>query len=105
MPIIKAAHGSTWSHEAVIETNPAKIPLVNVVISKRLCFCSPRFKMKFLKINENKPAAAGDMIELLIALSARSELSAPTILREEPPLNISQPSQRINVPITNYTGE
>jgi len=51
----------------------------------------------------NTPAADGAKIELTIDRDA-SFAPLPLRAREEPPLNISHPSQRIRVPSTAYYG-
>ena len=99
-PIRKAAHGCTLSHEAVMDTNPAKIPLVSAEkLYLRFVF-PPSF---YSKINVMIPAAAGETIEFIIALEAATPAS-PTLPKLDPPLKSNQPTQRIRVPNTTCCG-
>ena len=101
-PITTAAHGSTEAHPAVIATRPARIPFVKAWKSNLMSFFSP--VMCFLVAKVRSPAAAGESIVLMIALSA-SLLAPPEIAADDPALKNNHPSQRIRVPNTAYYGE
>lgn len=59
--------------------------------------------MCFLVKNVKIPPAAGARIELTIERAA-SYAPTPVSAREDPPLNINHPSQRISVPSTACCG-
>ena len=60
--------------------------------------------MCFLVAKVRSPAAAGERIVLMIALSA-SAWAPPAIAAEDPALKNNHPSQRIRVPRTACYGE
>lgn len=99
MPIIPAAHGSTQLQLAVMETNPARIPLVKPWKSILMFLFWP--EMYFLVNKVNMPEAAGEMIVLRMA-SLACLPSSPMIPRDEPPLKSNHPSHKISVPRTTY---
>lgn len=59
--------------------------------------------MYFLVKNVKIPAADGAKIEFTIEMAA-SAAPVPVKASEDPPLNISHPSQRMRVPSTAYAG-
>jgi hypothetical protein len=94
-PIKIAAQGSTASQLAVIETQPARSPLVSALKSSLYSLFYP--VMCFLVKNVNSPQALGDSTVFVIASAA--DFHPPSVrASEEPPLNINHPTQRIRVP-------
>lgn len=99
-PMTKAAHGCTLSHEAVIDTSPARMPFVNAEkLYLKLVF-PPSFCSR---ANVTRPAEDGEIIEFIMAREAATPAS-PTLPKLEPPLKRSQPTQRMRVPKTTYYG-
>lgn len=96
-PINTAHHGCTLAHPAVIETSPARIPLVKAKKSILTSLFSP--VIIFLVQKVKRPEAAGARIVLQIALSA-SPFAPSERAAEDPALKNNQPSQRIRVPRT-----
>lgn len=90
-----AAHGSTLAHPAVIETSPARIPLVRALKSRITSLFCPVILYRVKKVRI--PAAEGARMEFTIA-SFPPAPESPLILPDEPPLKRSHPSQRIRVP-------
>ena len=100
-PMTIAEYGSTQLQLAVIETRPARIPLVRAWKSILMFFFWP--VMCFLVKNVKIPPAEAAKIVLTIESEA-SWAPEPVSAREEPPLNINHPSQRIRVPRTACCG-
>ena len=96
-PMMTAAQGSTEAHPAVMATRPARIPLVKAWKSNLISFFSP--VMCFLVAKVRRPAAAGERMELMMALSA-SSFDPLAIAAEDPALKNNHPSQRMRVPST-----
>lgn len=101
-PVRTAAHGCMEAHPAVIATRPARIPFVKAWKSMMISLFSP--VMCFLVTKVRRPAADGDKIVLIIALS-ESALAPPERAAEDPALKNNHPSQRIKVPRTACYGE
>lgn len=99
-PMMKAAHGWTLSHDAVIETRPAKIPLVRAEKLYLMLVFPPSF---YSKKKVNMPAEAGETIEFIMALEAEMPAS-PTLPKLDPPLKSNHPTQRMRVPKTTCCG-
>jgi len=101
--MMRAHHGSTSAHPAVIETAPARIPFAIASKSNLKSWFSP--VMYFLVKKEVIPAAEGAMMVLTIAREALVQPSSGSVRpRDEPPLKNIQPTQRIMVPRTILFG-
>jgi len=101
-PVRTAAHGCMEAHPAVIATRPARIPFVKAWKSIMMSLFSP--VICFLVTKVRSPAADGDKIVLIIALS-ESWFEPPERAAEDPALKNNHPSQRIKVPRTACCGE
>lgn len=100
IPMTKAAHGCTLSQEAVIETRPARIPLVRAEkLYLKLVF-PPSFCST---ANVTRPAADGDTMVFIMARDADTPAS-PTVPKLEPPLKSNHPTHRMSVPKTTCYG-
>lgn len=103
MPMIKAHHGSTSAHPAVIETAPARIPFAMASKSNLYSWFYP--VIYFLVKKEVIPAVEGAMMVFTIAREALVHPSFGSVSpREDPPLKNIQPTQRIMVPRTILFG-
>jgi hypothetical protein len=104
IPIRMADQESTLSLEAVMQTRPARMPLVKPCGSRRTFCFSP--VICYLEKRVNNPPAEGARIVFIIALSDFRWFGSPLspIKFEDPALKQSHPSHRIRVPSTTLWG-
>mmetsp|Transcript_25488 Transcript_25488/g.47876 ORF Transcript_25488/g.47876 Transcript_25488/m.47876 type:complete len:211 (+) Transcript_25488:784-1416(+) len=98
-PMTKAPSGSTEEHPAVMETSPARIPLLAAPMSMTLSG-----DMRAVRAVVAKQQVAAEMVVVTMVWAATSEKSKspleerPASMRVEHPLNPYHPIQRMRVP-------